>query len=59
LFLSHLSPQIAVHRLAAVSSRWDELVAPDWSKYNLRSMQFIKDHMNQNNLRQGDRTKNL
>jgi Predicted Fe-S oxidoreductase len=32
LFLENLSPKIAVHRLAAVASRWDELVAPQWTR---------------------------
>jgi uncharacterized protein len=46
LFLSHLSPEIAVQRLAAVAPRWDELVAPDWTKERLRPTQFIIRQMN-------------
>lgn len=45
LFLTHLSPEVAVHRLAAVSSRWDELVAPQWTRHKLRSSQFIIDQL--------------
>ncbi len=45
LFLSHLSPGVAVHRLGAVASRWNELVAPEWTRYHLRTYQFIKDRL--------------
>ncbi|MBF0349475.1 MAG: TIGR01212 family radical SAM protein [SAR324 cluster bacterium] len=53
LFLEHLSPEIAVHRLAAVASRWDELVAPDWTREKMRPTQFIEDTMRQNQSWQG------
>ncbi|MET0088135.1 MAG: TIGR01212 family radical SAM protein [Sedimenticola sp.] len=42
LFLKHLSPRIAVQRLAAVASRWDELVAPEWTRGKLRPTQIIE-----------------
>ncbi|MBC8259252.1 MAG: TIGR01212 family radical SAM protein [SAR324 cluster bacterium] len=45
LFLENLSPKIAVHRLAAVASRWDELVAPAWTKEKMRPTQFIDDYL--------------
>lgn len=45
LFLQHLSPDIAIHRLGAVASRWDELIAPEWTKYHLRTYQFILDYL--------------
>ncbi len=45
LFLSHLRPDIAVHRLSALASRWDELVAPAWAKQKMESHQFIINHM--------------
>ncbi len=53
LFLQHLNPQIAVHRLAAVASRHDELVAPDWAKSKLDTYQYIIDSMKNNNCFQG------
>lgn len=46
LFLDHLDPRIAVHRLAALSSRWDELIAPDWTRHKMKSFQAVIDHVN-------------
>lgn len=45
LFLTHLSPDIAIHRLGAVASRWDELIAPEWTRYHLKTYQYIKDYL--------------
>jgi len=45
LFLEHLDPRIAVHRLAALSNRWDELVAPDWTRHKMRSFQGVVDRV--------------
>lgn len=45
LFLAHLSPDIAIHRLGAVASRWDELIAPEWTRYHLKTYQYIKDYL--------------
>lgn len=45
LFLQHLRPNIAVHRLGAVASRWDELVAPEWARYKMEIFQNIVDLM--------------
>ena len=53
LFLDHLSPRIAVHRLAALSSRWDELVAPEWNRHKMRIFQGIIDVIHQHGARQG------
>lgn len=53
LFLSHLSPKIAVQRLAAVAPRWDELVAPAWTKDRLKPTQLIIRKMKENSVRQG------
>ncbi len=53
LFLSHLPRRIAVDRLAAVSSRWDELVAPEWTRHKMKSYQFIVDRMNTRGIFQG------
>lgn len=41
LFLQHLSPRIALHRLAAYASRWDELVAPKWTSDKMGTHQKI------------------
>ena len=53
LFLDHLSPRIAVHRLAALSSRWDELVAPQWTRHKMKSFQAIIDQVNRQGSYQG------
>ncbi len=45
LFLENLSPDIAIHRLTAVASRWDELVAPAWTKEKMRPTQFVEDNL--------------
>ncbi|MGZ3775724.1 MAG: TIGR01212 family radical SAM protein [Pseudobdellovibrionaceae bacterium] len=45
LFLQHLSPRFALHRLAAYSSRWDELVAPEWTKDKMGTHQYIIDYL--------------
>jgi radical SAM protein (TIGR01212 family) len=45
VFLEHLHPEVAVHRLNAVASRWDEVVAPDWAREKLRPTQAILDHL--------------
>lgn len=48
LFLQHLSPRIAIHRLAAFSSRWDELVAPAWTNNKMGTHQYIIDTLRKN-----------
>ncbi|MCM2281960.1 MAG: TIGR01212 family radical SAM protein [Bdellovibrionaceae bacterium] len=53
LFLEHLSPKIAVHRLAALSSRWEELIAPDWVRHKMKSYQAILDHIHDRGSHQG------
>ena len=53
LFLEHLSPNIAVQRLAAVASRWDELIAPAWTKEKMRPTQMIEDRLKTQNTWQG------
>ncbi|MGE3760161.1 MAG: TIGR01212 family radical SAM protein, partial [Pseudobdellovibrionaceae bacterium] len=45
LFLQHLAPHIYVHRLAALSSRWEELVAPPWTKDKMGTHQYIVDYI--------------
>lgn len=45
LFLQHLSPRFALHRLAAYSSRWDELIAPSWTADKMGTHQYIIDYL--------------
>lgn len=45
LFLQHISPRFYLHRLAAYSSRWDELIAPDWTKDKMGTHQYIIDYL--------------
>ncbi len=54
LFLRHLRPDIAIHRLAALSNRWNELIAPDWTRFKMVSYQHIIDKMNDLGVCQGD-----
>ena len=53
LFLQHLRPDIYVHRLAALSTRWEECVAPEWTKHRMRTYQYIIDFLNANQTQQG------
>ena len=53
LFLNHLSPKIAIHRLIAVASRWEELVAPKWTKNKMTNFQFMLQYLVDNNYYQG------
>lgn len=52
IFLSHLSPEIYVHRLAAYAPRWEELVAPAWTADKMRTHQTIVDYLNAHDLYQ-------
>jgi len=54
LFLRHLSPQVAVQRLAAVANRWDELIAPQWTREKMQPLLFIEEQMAQAGIFQGD-----
>lgn len=45
IFLRSLSPLICIDRLAAYSSRWEELVAPAWTSDKMKSHQEIIDHL--------------
>lgn len=53
LFLQHLRTDIYVHRLGAVASRWDELVAPEWTRHKMVIFQNIVSHMQSNGAVQG------
>lgn len=45
IFLENLRPNIAIHRLSAFSSRFDELVAPSWTSNKMGTHQAIIDHL--------------
>lgn len=49
LFLEHLRPDIAIHRLSAFSSRFDELIAPMWTNNKMGTHQAIIDHLRREN----------
>lgn len=53
VFLEYLDPAVAVHRLAAVASRWDEVVAPPWARGKLRPAQAVLDELERAGSRQG------
>ena len=53
VFLSHLSPRIAVHRLAAFAPRREELIAPEWTADKMKTHQYIIDHLNKHSIVQG------
>jgi hypothetical protein len=52
-FIENLKPDIAVHRLAALASRHDELIAPDWTKLKMQTFQTIIDEFKKQNSFQG------
>lgn len=52
-FLQRLNPHISVHRLAALSSHWEELVAPEWTRHHMKTSQFILDQMREVGATQG------
>ena len=54
LFLRHLSPLIAVQRLAAIANRWDELIAPKWTSKKMGPLDFIENRMREAGYFQGD-----
>lgn len=53
LFLQHLRKDIAVHRLSALASRWDELIAPAWSTYKMETYQGMLQFMRTQGAHQG------
>lgn len=52
-FLSYLNPKFYVHRLAALASRWDELIAPEWTRHKMTNYQKMIDLFRQQELYQG------
>lgn len=53
VFLQHLDPRIAVQRLAAYAPRWEELIAPDWTRDKMRTHQELIDYLRDHNSYQG------
>jgi len=53
LFLQHLDPKIAVHRLSAFAPRWDELIAPAWTSYRMKTYQDMIEYMKSRQAFQG------
>lgn len=53
VFLEHLHPRLHVHRLSAYASRWDELVAPAWTKNKMGSHQYLVDFLKDRHSYQG------
>lgn len=53
LFLEHLNPETAVHRLAAVASRYEELVAPAWARSKMETYQMTLDEFTRQETFQG------
>lgn len=54
-FIAHLPQNIAVQRLSALSSRWDELIAPQWTMHKMTVFQGIIDFMNAKETYQGQK----
>jgi len=55
VFLEHLRPDAVVHRLNAVASRWEDVVAPDWARHKLGPTQAILAHLERAESWQGKR----
>lgn len=52
-FLEALSPEVAIHRLSAVASRWEDVLAPEWVKGKMASTQYILDALARQDTWQG------
>jgi hypothetical protein len=59
LFLENLDHRISVHRLTAVAPRWDELIAPEWTKEKMRPAQYIENMLEARGTWQGRMLKNF
>ena len=53
LFISHLHPRIAIHRLTAYAPRWGELIAPKWTSDKMGPHQSIVDFLRTLKIYQG------
>ena len=52
-FLSELSPDLFLHRLVALASRWEELVAPEWTRFKMTTYQRVIEYLNGHDVYQG------
>jgi len=52
-YLDHLSPEIYVHRLVALASRWEELIAPEWTRFKMTNYQKVIDYLLKHQIYQG------
>ncbi len=55
LFLQNLDPRIAVHRVAALSNKPGELIAPEWTSFKMRTYQDFLTYMNEHRAHQGQK----
>jgi radical SAM protein (TIGR01212 family) len=55
VFLEELSPDIYLHRLVALASRWDELIAPEWTRFKMTNYQKMIDYLNNQKIYQGQK----
>jgi len=53
LFLQHLNPNFAVHRLAALSNKPGELISPAWTGYKMKTYQDFLTYMRTEQAYQG------
>ncbi len=53
-FLQYLPERIAVHRLCALASRWEELIAPEWTKHKKLMFQSMIDYMHSKKIYHGE-----
>ncbi len=54
IFLRHLDPGIAIHRVHGTAPHFDELVGPEWTKWRARPNDYLKKMMRERGWRQGD-----
>lgn len=52
-FLEVLSPRVAVQRLAATAPNWEELIAPEWTKWKMKPTQAVIAELEQRGSWQG------
>ncbi|MCC6137526.1 MAG: hypothetical protein IT287_02760, partial [Bdellovibrionaceae bacterium] len=47
------TPEVYVHRLTALASKSEELIAPEWTRHKMTSYQGVIDHLHKHQLSQG------
>lgn len=53
VFLQYLNPELSVHRLSALASRSEELIAPAWTSKKMEVYQNLLDYLNNQDAYQG------